>query len=161
MLIWVPSGWVADGLAGLDGVDVEVVSLGRDMGDADGTGGGAGGGGGGGNGAGGNTAPAVPASVAEVGFYVPSFFSSPAGSAVLSQMRSLRVVQLLTAGVDWIRPHVPAGAVLCNARGVHDASTAEGVVAAVLGALRGFPRFSAEQAAGRWAYQETGQLAGQ
>jgi phosphoglycerate dehydrogenase-like enzyme len=151
VLIWVPSGWVADGLAGLDGVDVEIVALGRDMGgEGDGDGGQGTGGG----------APAVPASVAEVGFYVPSFFPSPAGSAVLSQMSSLRVVQLLTAGVDWIRPHVPADAVLCNARGVHDASTAEWVVAAMLAVLRSFPAFSAEQAAGRWAYQETGQLAG-
>jgi phosphoglycerate dehydrogenase-like enzyme len=145
VLIWVPSRWVADGLAGLDGVEVEIVALGRDMGEPAGAA---------------ETAVSVPASAADVEFYVPSFFPSPAGRAVLSQMRSLRVVQLLTAGVDWIRPDVPASALLCNARGVHDASTAEWVVAAILSALRAFPRFSAEQAAGRWAYQETGQLAG-
>jgi phosphoglycerate dehydrogenase-like enzyme len=62
--------------------------------------------------------------------------------------------------VDWIRPHVPPSVALCNARGAHDASTAEWVVAAMLGALRAFPLFSAEQAAGRWAYQGTDQLAG-
>jgi phosphoglycerate dehydrogenase-like enzyme len=152
VLIWVPSRWVADGLAGLDGVEVEIVALGRDMGEPVDAAGPARGDG--------RRGPGVPASVADVEFYVPSFFPSPAGRAVLGQMRSLRVVQLLTAGVDWIRPHVPAPAVLCNARGVHDASTAEWVVAAMLGALRAFPRFSAEQAAGRWAYQETGQLAG-
>jgi phosphoglycerate dehydrogenase-like enzyme len=94
-----------------------------------------------------------------VEFYVPSFFPSPASSAVLGQMPALRVVQALTAGVDWIRPHVPPSAALCNARGAHDASTAEWVVAAMLGALRSFPLFSAEQAAGRWAYQGTDQLA--
>jgi phosphoglycerate dehydrogenase-like enzyme len=143
VLIWVPSSWVADGLAGLAGVEVEVVALGPDMGQTGGPG------------------PAVvPASVADVEFYVPSFFPSTAGSAVLSRMRSLRVVQALTAGVDWIRPHVPPSVALCNARGAHDASTAEWVVAATLGALRAFPLFSAEQAAGRWAYQATGQLAG-
>ena len=140
--MWVPSDWVADGLAGLAGVDVEVVGLGRDMGETGGIG----------------HVP-VPASVAEVEFYVPSFFPSPASSAVLSQMRALRVVQALTAGVDWIRPHVPPSAALCNARGAHDASTAEWVVAAMLGALRSFPLLSAEQAAGRWAYQGTDQLA--
>jgi phosphoglycerate dehydrogenase-like enzyme len=102
----------------------------------------------------------VPASVADVEFYVPSFFPSQAGTAVLGQMSGLRVVQALTAGVDWIRPHVPPSVALCNARGAHDASTAEWVVAAMLGALRAFPLFSAEQAAGRWAYQGTDQLAG-
>ena len=44
------------------------------------------------------------AGVADVEFYVPSFFPSPAGGAVLSEMRRPRVVQALTAGVDWIRP---------------------------------------------------------
>ncbi|HEY0934890.1 MAG TPA: 2-hydroxyacid dehydrogenase [Trebonia sp.] len=143
MLIWVPSDWVAKGLAGLPGARVEVVALGRDMGETGSVG-----------------EPAVPPSVAEVEFYVPSFFPSPAGSAVLGRMGRLRVVQALTAGVDWIRPHVPPSVALCNARGAHDASTAEWVVAAVLGSLRSFPRFGAEQAAGRWAYQGTDQLAG-
>ena len=101
----------------------------------------------------------VPASVAEVEFYVPSFFPSPAGSAVLSRMPRLKVVQTLTAGVDWLRPHLPPGVALCNARGAHDASTAEWAVAAMLGALRGFPAFTREQAAARWAYQGTDQLA--
>jgi phosphoglycerate dehydrogenase-like enzyme len=142
VLMWVPSYWVAAGLAGLAGVDVEVVALGRDMGETGDIG-----------------HMAVPASVAGVEFYVPSFFPSPAGSAVLSEMRALRVVQALTAGVDWIRPHVPPSVALCNARGAHDASTAEWVVGAMLGALRAFPLFSAEQAAGRWAYQGTDQLA--
>jgi phosphoglycerate dehydrogenase-like enzyme len=140
--MWVPSEWVAAGLAGLAGVDVEVVALGRDMGETDDIG----------------PVP-VPASVGAVEFYVPSFFPSPASSAVLGEMRALRVVQALTAGVDWIRPHVPPSAALCNARGAHDASTAEWVVAAMLGALRSFPLLSAEQAAGRWAYQGTDQLA--
>src|ERR1700733_4105028 len=144
MLMWVPSDWVAAGLAGLAGVQVELVALGRDMGQTGGAG-----------------AAQVPASVSDVEFYVPSFFPSPAGTAVLSQMRGLRVVQALTAGVDWIRPYVPPSVVLCNARGAHDASTAEWVVAAMLGALRAFPLFSAEQAAGRWAYQGTDQLAGE
>jgi phosphoglycerate dehydrogenase-like enzyme len=140
--MWVPAPWVAEGLGDLPGVRVELVALGRDMGQT-----------------GDVPAVAIPASVTEVEFYVPSFFPSPAGSAVLSQMRGLRVVQTLTAGVDWLRPHLPSPVALCNARGAHDASTAEWVVAAMLGALRSFPAFSAEQAHGRWAYQGTDQLA--
>lgn len=148
MLIWVPADWVAAGVAGLPDTDVEIVSLGRDMGQEASPG----------------DVPApenvsVPASAADVEFYVPSFFPSGAGIAALRQMPRLRVVQTLTAGVDWLRPHLPPGVLLCNARGAHDAATAEWTVAAMLGALRGFPGFSREQAAGRWSYQGTDQLA--
>jgi phosphoglycerate dehydrogenase-like enzyme len=143
VLIWVPASWVATGLTGLSNAEVEVVALGRDMGQAGDVG-----------------DVTVPGSVGRVEFYVPSFFPSAAGVAVLGRMPRLKVVQTLTAGVDWLRPHLPPGVALCNARGAHDASTAEWVVAAMLGALRGFPAFTREQAAGRWAYQGTGQLAG-
>jgi len=142
VLIWVPAEWVAAGVAGLPDADIEIVSLGRDMGQAGDVG----------------DVP-IPASAADVEFYVPSFFPSRAGIAALRQMPRLRVVQTLTAGVDWLRPDVPSGVALCSARGAHDAATAEWVVAAMLGALRGFPGFSLEQAAGHWAYQETDQLA--
>ena len=131
--MWVPAKWVAAGMTGLPGTDVEVVEL--------------------------ETGSPLPASVADVEFYVPSFFPTPASVEVMRHMRRLRVVQALTAGVDRLRPHVPAGAVLCNARGAHDAATAEWVVAATLGALREFPFFAREQSARRWAYQPTDQLA--
>jgi phosphoglycerate dehydrogenase-like enzyme len=140
--MWVPANWVAAGLTGLPDTDVEIVALGRDMGQTGDIG-----------------DVTVPASVADVEFYVPSFFPSPAGSEVLSRMPRLKVVQTLTAGVDWLRPQLPPGVALCNARGAHDASTAEWVVAAMLGALRGFPAFTREQTAARWAYQGTDQLA--
>ena len=155
MLTWVPAAWAAAGLAELPGVDVQVVALGRDMGETGATAGETGAC----AGATGAAASSTPATVGDVEFYVPSFFPSLAGTAVLAQMKRLRVVQTLTAGVDWLRPHLPPGVTLCNARGAHDASTAEWVVAAMLGALRGFPAFSAAQAAGEWAYQGTGQLA--
>jgi len=48
---------------------------------------------------------------------------------------------------------------LCNARGVHDASTAEWVVAAILAAERDLPSFAREQAGQRWSYRFTGNLA--
>jgi phosphoglycerate dehydrogenase-like enzyme len=133
MLIWVPVQPVADALAGLDGASVEVVAPDGD---------------------------AVPASVAEVEFYVPPFFPAPEAVTVMARMPRLRVVQTLTAGFDRVRPHVPAHAVLCNARGVHDASTAEWVLAAILASIRQFPYFALEQAAGRWSYRFTDCLAG-
>jgi phosphoglycerate dehydrogenase-like enzyme len=133
VLIWVPAQPVADMLAGLDGATVEVVA-------PDGA--------------------SLPASAAEVEFYVPPFFPDPPALVAMAAMPRLRVVQTLTAGFDRVRPHVPAGAVLCNARGAHDASTAEWVVGAAIAALRQFPYFVTEQAAGRWSYRFTGTLAG-
>jgi phosphoglycerate dehydrogenase-like enzyme len=133
VLIWVPTEPVAQALADLDGATVEVLA-------PDGA--------------------SLPASAAEVEFYVPPFFPAPEAVAAMAQMPKLRVVQTMTAGFDRVRPHVPAGAVLCNARGVHDASTAEWVVGAAIAALRQFPYFATEQAAGRWSYRFTDCLAG-
>src|SRR5260370_27068520 len=79
----------------------------------------------------------------------------------MRQMRRLEAVQALTAGVDGLLPELPDGVTLCNPRGAHDASTAEWVVAAILAALREFPHFIREDAAGRGSYQFTDCLAGQ
>jgi phosphoglycerate dehydrogenase-like enzyme len=53
--------------------------------------------------------------------------------AALTQLERLRVVQVLSAGTDWIEARVPAWATLCNARGARDAPVAEWVVGALLG----------------------------
>ncbi|MEU9130921.1 2-hydroxyacid dehydrogenase [Kitasatospora sp. NPDC048540] len=65
-------------------------------------------------------------------------------------MPRLRVVQSLSAGVEELLPHVPRGVLLCNARGVHDASTAELALTLTLAALRGVPGFVRAQQEGRW-----------
>src|SRR4051812_30408954 len=78
-------------------------------------------------------AGAPPSSIGEVEFYVvPYMVSGPEPFELMSSMPALKVVQTLTAGVDNFLPYVPAGVTLCNARGVHDASTAELAVALVL-----------------------------
>jgi phosphoglycerate dehydrogenase-like enzyme len=51
----------------------------------------------------------------------------------LPGLERLRVVQALSAGTEWIEPHVPEWATLCNARGARDAAVAEWVVGALLG----------------------------
>jgi phosphoglycerate dehydrogenase-like enzyme len=45
----------------------------------------------------------------------------------------LGVVQVLSAGTDWVEPYLPPQATLCNARGTRDAPVAEWVVGALLG----------------------------
>lgn len=62
------------------------------------------------------------------------------------------VVQTLSAGVDHVIGLLPDGTVLCNGRGVHDASTAELAVALVLASLRGFLDFARGQDAGEWRH---------
>ena len=51
----------------------------------------------------------------------------------LPRFERLRVVQVLSAGTEWIEPCVPEWATLCNARGARDAAVAEWVVGALLG----------------------------
>ncbi|MEO6858978.1 MAG: NAD(P)-dependent oxidoreductase [Solirubrobacteraceae bacterium] len=56
---------------------------------------------------------------------------------ILPDLHRLKVVQVLSAGTDWIENHVPAQATLCSARGARDAPVAEWVVGALLGASTG------------------------
>ncbi|CAN5180891.1 MAG: 2-hydroxyacid dehydrogenase [Nocardioidaceae bacterium] len=93
-----------------------------------------------------------PGSVERVEFFVPSYDIGLDVSVLLPRMRNLRVVQTQTAGVDNVEPYVPAGVTLCNARGVHDASTAELAMGLVLASLRGIPDFALAQTDGRWLH---------
>jgi len=96
----------------------------------------------------------LPGDPAEVEFWVPPFLSGGSTTVLLPRMTSLRVVQLLSAGADAWAPKVPSGVTLCDARGVHDSSTSEWVVTAVLSSLRRFDHFARAQADRRWAYSE-------
>lgn len=92
----------------------------------------------------------LPDSVSEVRFYVPPYDVGPGQGRVLAAMPRLEVVQTLTAGVDHIRGEVPDGVLLCNGRGIHNASTAELALTLTLASLRGIPGFVRDQRAHRW-----------
>jgi phosphoglycerate dehydrogenase-like enzyme len=92
----------------------------------------------------------VPESAAEVEFYVPAYELGRDQGAVFARMPRLKVVQTLTAGVDHIRGQVPDGVLLCNGRGIHNASTAELALTLTLASLRGLPGFHDDQRAERW-----------
>jgi phosphoglycerate dehydrogenase-like enzyme len=105
-------------------------------------------------------AGAPPSSIEDVELYViPYMVASPEPLEIMRSMPSLRVAQTLTAGVDNFLPFIRAGVTLCNARGVHDASTAELAVALMLGSLRGLPDFVRAQDRGEWAPQPRPALA--
>ena len=69
------------------------------------------------------------------------------------------VVQLLTAGFDNALRYVPRGVTLCNAGGVHDASTAELAVGLILASLRGLDEFARAMPSGAWVYARREALA--
>ncbi|MFG3705196.1 2-hydroxyacid dehydrogenase [Micromonospora sp. NPDC047670] len=105
----------------------------------------------------------LPSEVAGVRFWVPPFLAGGDAPALLRELPDLAVVQLLSAGADAWTGRVPEGVTLCDARGVHDPSTAEWVVAAILSQLRAFPALARAQARREWAYDEvapTDELAG-
>lgn len=96
-----------------------------------------------------------PADPADCCFYVVPYMKGQAVAVrPLAEMPRLRVVQTLTAGIDHVATAVqdlPAGTLLCNARGVHDASTAELALALTLAALRQLPSFVRAQDAEEWS----------
>ena len=105
----------------------------------------------------------LPGDPAAVDFWVPPFLSSGNVVALAGRMPRLRAIQLLSAGADAWVGRIPEGVTLCDARGVHDSSTSEWVVAAILASLRRFDHFARAQADHRWSYAEvtpTDELAG-
>jgi phosphoglycerate dehydrogenase-like enzyme len=69
-------------------------------------------------------------------------FLVPAGSdhdvlKALPSLQRVSVVQVLSAGTDWIEDRLPPRATLCSARGARDAPVAEWALAALIGASSG------------------------
>ncbi|HWI70619.1 MAG TPA: NAD(P)-dependent oxidoreductase [Baekduia sp.] len=71
---------------------------------------------------------------------------------------ALEVVQVRSAGVDWIVDKIPGHVTLCGARGTRDRAMAEWVVAALLADLKGVRPFAEAQAARRWKRLDIGDL---
>lgn len=96
----------------------------------------------------------VDAPRADVAFAVPQW-----GIAFEpEQMPALEVVQVRSAGVDWIVDRIPEHVTLCGARGTRDRAMAEWVVAALLADLKGVRPFAEAQAARRWKRLDIGDL---
>jgi phosphoglycerate dehydrogenase-like enzyme len=92
----------------------------------------------------------------DVEFVVPSWDDD----VDLVTLPALRVVQLLSAGVDWIAGRVPPGVTLCSARGARDGAMAEWVVAALLADVKQARAVAEQQAAQRWRGVPVRDLAG-
>ncbi len=75
-------------------------------------------------------------------------------------LESLRLVQVLGAGVEQWAGRIPDGVLLSNARGAHGAATAEWALAALLAVVRDLPAFVASGAERRWDTHDTSTLVG-
>jgi len=85
-----------------------------------------------------------------VDFWIASLSREIAGRQ-WPHLKGVQVVQALWAGIDAFRPLIPPGVILCNARGVHDAPTAEWAVTAVLAMQKSLPFFIGLRQRGDWA----------
>lgn len=98
-----------------------------------------------------------PELLSRIEFLVPD---GRASLSLLPGMPSLRVIQTLSAGVDWLAGRVPDGVRVHNAAGVYDTPLAEWTLAAILAVLRGFPGAGAAQRRGAWERFEPEELLG-
>lgn len=96
-----------------------------------------------------------PSDAERIEFFVGQYNAAPPDAAALAGLPALRVVQLLSAGVDPWLGVVPPGVQLCNGRGVHGASTAELAVAGMLAMLRELPHFEQTRRARVWDHART------
>jgi phosphoglycerate dehydrogenase-like enzyme len=91
-----------------------------------------------------------PDTVSEVELYVLPYLKGEEVLDRVGEMSRLKVIQTLTAGVENFLPYVPDGVILCNAAGVHDASTAELAVALALASGRHLDHYARNQPSGIW-----------
>jgi phosphoglycerate dehydrogenase-like enzyme len=102
-----------------------------------------------------------PPGAERIEFFVGRYDAPPPPAAALAALPALRVVQLVSAGVEPWLPVVPDGVRLYSGRGVHGASTAELAVAGMLAVLRQLPRFEEARKAHRWEPADVAGLTGQ
>jgi phosphoglycerate dehydrogenase-like enzyme len=92
--------------------------------------------------------------VGELRLVVPPYGQRIDYDRLLAGADRLEVIQIQSAGYEDVLPFVPAGVTLCNAAGVHDASTAELAVGLALASLRRIPEFYAAQQESTWPLVE-------
>ena len=91
----------------------------------------------------------LPARHEDIQVCVPPYMQA-FDRSLFSELPSLRLVQVLTAGYDGLPESLGEGVALANAAGVHDTSTAELAVALTLASLRAIPEFVRDAATGTW-----------
>ena len=105
------------------------------------------------------TAPLDSPRISEITFYVPTYMGGRDALLPIREMPNLQYLQLPNAGFDDAIEFLKPGVTLCNARGVHDMSTAELALGLTISALRGFGHFQNMQQASTWDHKRMNSLA--
>jgi len=102
----------------------------------------------------------LPRTQDEVEFIVLPMRVAPDTLTKVTRLPNLKVVQLMSAGAERVIPYIPDSITLANARGAHDAATAEWTVGVIVADLRNLPRFVKSQQQGRWDFAVSESVAG-
>ena len=94
--------------------------------------------------------PLEESDLSQITFYVAPYMGGRKALEYTTSMPNLKILQVPNAGFDDALEFLRPGMILCNARGVHDASTAELAVALAISSRRGFYDFAVAQQAGQW-----------
>src|SRR4051794_26593356 len=95
---------------------------------------------------------AVPREIVSAEFLVPPFDPESGVLRLVPQMRSLRVVQTVSAGVESLLPHIPDTVTVCNARDMRAAPVSEWVLGVILAAVKDLPTHWRRQTERHWAF---------
>lgn len=93
-------------------------------------------------------------------FVVPPYMGDKRGLDAFREMPNLQVCQLLTIGYEDALAVLPESVTICNARGVHEESTAELAVGLMIASVKGLPGDLARSATGHWHHYRRGTLSG-
>ena len=102
--------------------------------------------------------PLDTSDLSKITFYIPPYMTGNEFLEPVKQMTNLQYLQTPNAGYDNMIPYMRPGITLCNAKGVHNASTAELAVGMAIAMKRGFPDFIRSQDKGIWSHERMGSL---
>lgn len=91
--------------------------------------------------------------LSKITFYVPSYMGGKRALEFSRAMASLKYLQVPNAGFEDAISYLNPGVVLCNARGVHDDSTAELAIGLAIASRRGFADFASSQKSESWVHK--------
>jgi len=101
----------------------------------------------------------LPGAILDAEFLVPGSRDQRLDE-LLPRMSVLRVIQTLSAGVDWLLELLPPGVTLCDASGTRDVAVAEWVLGAILASKKMLPELRDRQREHRWEWRQSSELAG-
>jgi phosphoglycerate dehydrogenase-like enzyme len=102
--------------------------------------------------------PLESSDLSEITIYVQPYMTGAELLEPVKAMTNLQLLQVPNAGYESAIPYIRDGVMLCNAKGVHNASTAELAVGMAIAMKRGFPEFIRLGDQGIWSHERMGSL---